>query len=362
VLGRSKPQPTSGWAARARDPLLLAVATSHIRTETLPPAAAPPARMGVRVSILIPVLNSFMLFAAAPHSLDGVRMNAHENARVARLQRALERRRNEGGAPGADGRLGVTTAAAGRIFEAHDGLTVDRVVRAMTCWPVSRDSASAASRGAERSTTVPKRSARTPLVETRRAGVALAAPAAVMLLVTTAVAQNLVRRRRWDSAPSRARRIARGALVAGVRIVRLAVPGVIATVRARLRRAPSIPIARSDARGRVRPPNVSATLDRAARGRAVPVNASSAAGGWAHERPRIKALARELYVEAEFRDRSVGTVKGFAIAFARREHRRGAETYLLVNDPSKPAAVWVKESEIRLRFPAGRPQRSGYEP
>lgn len=68
-----------------------------------------------------------------------------------------------------------------------------------------------------------------------------------------------------------------------------------------------------------------------------------------HVLPRIEAVEGELYVEAEPRDRSVGTVKGFAIALARRKRRRGFETYVLVDDPSKPAAVWVRESEIRLR-------------
>jgi hypothetical protein len=76
----------------------------------------------------------------------------------------------------------------------------------------------------------------------------------------------------------------------------------------------------------------------------------TAAPGRAYARPRIEAVNAELYIEAEPRDRSLGTVKGFAIALARRQHRRGAETYVLVNDPSKPAAVWVRESEIRRRF------------
>jgi hypothetical protein len=72
-----------------------------------------------------------------------------------------------------------------------------------------------------------------------------------------------------------------------------------------------------------------------------------------NERPRIEAVDGELYVEAEPRDRSLGTVKGFAIALARRQRRRGSETYVLVNDPSRPAAVWVRESDIRRRFQGG---------
>src|SRR4051794_33351113 len=92
------------------------------------------------------------------------------------------------------------------------------------------------------------------------------------------------------------------------------------------------------------------------------VRRGRSASGQVHERPRIEALAQTLYVEAMALDRSVGTVKGFAIASACREHRRGSETYLLVDDPAKPAAVWVKDSEIRLRrFLSGRSGRTGYE-
>jgi hypothetical protein len=67
------------------------------------------------------------------------------------------------------------------------------------------------------------------------------------------------------------------------------------------------------------------------------------------EGPLIRALECDLYVEAEPQDRSLGTVKGFAIALASRERRGTAVTYLLVHDPSKPAAVWVKQSEIRVQ-------------
>jgi hypothetical protein len=76
--------------------------------------------------------------------------------------------------------------------------------------------------------------------------------------------------------------------------------------------------------------------------------------------PRIKAVARPLYVEAQPRDRSLGTVKGFAVAFACRKHGRSTETYVLVDDPSKPSVIWVKESEIRLRFMSGRPRSGGH--
>ena len=82
-------------------------------------------------------------------------------------------------------------------------------------------------------------------------------------------------------------------------------------------------------------------------------SAGTSAPGRTDARPRIEAVNGDLYVEAEPRDRSLGTVKGFAIALARQQRGRGSETYVLVNDPSKPAAVWVRESEIRRRSQPG---------
>jgi hypothetical protein len=43
-------------------------------------------------------------------------------------------------------------------------------------------------------------------------------------------------------------------------------------------------------------------------------------------------------------------VRGFAMAFACRQNGGGPERYFLVEDPSKPAPVWVSETEVRLEY------------
>jgi hypothetical protein len=145
--------------------------------------------------------------------------------------------------------------------------------------------------------------------------------AATVVLATTAYPRGLVRWSRWNRAKSAATRLATGAITG---------PG---------RRAGA------------------AVMDDAAAERGAAVDPR----GRAYERPRVQALTLDIYVEAQPRDRSIGIVKGYAIAVARREHRRGIETYLLVDDPSKPAAVWVKASEIRLRSAGTRPRAPGHE-
>jgi hypothetical protein len=156
--------------------------------------------------------------------------------------------------------------------------------------------------------------------------------AAATLLATATSARNVARSRRWE------------------------------TIRGRVSAALPISAAGANVRLGARAQNRTGTHEGLALGSAAPINGHGVARGRVYQRPRIEALACDLYVEAESRDRSVGAVKGFAIAFACREHRRGAETYLLVDDPSKLGAVWVNESEVQLRSVAAQPRGREREP
>lgn len=186
--------------------------------------------------------------------------------------------------------------------------------------------------------------------------------AAVTLLATATLARNVARSRRWETIRKRARRRTFGALLGRARSAGHAVRDVIATTCARVPAPPPISAAGANVRRGAPAPNRMGTHEGLALGSAASINGHGVARDRANQRPRIEGLACDLYVEAEPRDRSIGAVKGFAIAFARREHRRGAETYLLVDDPSKLGAVWVKESEIQLRSVAAQPRSHEREP
>jgi peptidoglycan hydrolase-like protein with peptidoglycan-binding domain len=63
--------------------------------------------------------------------------------------------------------------------------------------------------------------------------------------------------------------------------------------------------------------------------------------------PDLVPIGRDLYLEGESDDEQVGTFSGHALATALPGRRGASEARFLIDDPRKPAPVWVRSSELR---------------
>jgi DNA invertase Pin-like site-specific DNA recombinase len=225
-----------------------------------------------------------------PELAQGVGMGDKPSAAVRHVQRVLASRGYSLGRPGVDGRFGPLTDAAVRLFQSDRGLVADGIVG-----PKTRKAVSRAERGGQRPssngrTSTGKKKPTTPEVVTSSPPAAQSAP---------------------QSNGNDSQGIDAGWLVA-IALVAAFCAAMAASVVRRPGRRP--------------------------------------AGG-----PTVAPLAQELYLEGLSADERVAEFRGNALATTVTnepgEPPGPGQTWYLVDDPRKPAPVWVSDADV-LRSPS----------
>ena len=237
----------------------------------------------------------------APVLEQGSGLGTAPSASVRRVQRILERRGFDLGPPGVDGRFGPRTAAAVRRMQSRYGLVADGVVG-----PKTRRLLSLLARTSRPSRTTQRpQPARPPQQSTP--------PATTQ---PTPRPQTQTQPQTTPAPPAQTTGPAAAARGDGADTT---VPIVIAGLAAALAAA-ALAVAVSRTRGR---PDTGA--------------------------PVLAAIDRDLYLEGETERAGIGSFRGFALAtaVAGDDAEDQGQARYLVDDPRKPAPIWVQGDEIR---------------
>lgn len=235
----------------------------------------------------------------------GAGLGAAPNAGVRRVQRILQRRGYDLGPTGVDGRFGPFTAAAVRRMQSRYGLLADGIVGPKTRRLLSLLAPSAATRARRPRSTQPSQPKQS--TPPRQSTPPATAPQPAAPPATTPQPQP---QQQTTASPQRA-----------------AAPG-----------SKTLPIVLAA---------LAALLAATALGVALTRNRRRPGGGGGA--PMLATITRDLYLEGTSDRPGTGSFRGFALATAvppdAADDPRRAR--YLVDDPRKPAPIWVEGAEIR---------------
>ena len=263
---------------------------------------------------------------------EGVGMGAAPSTRVRRVQRILDRRGFDLGPPGVDGRFGPLTAAAVRRMQERYGLTADGIVGPKTRQLLRLLAAASRSARRPRSQQLPRAPRRSTTPTPRQSQ-----PPTPRQSQTPTPRQSQAPTPRQSTTPRQS-----------------AAPHPAAPPQATTRRqttsAPESPMGASatDQGTGTTLPTLLAALAVLLAGGALAVAIRRGRPGSART-PAMAAIDRDLYLEGQSDDPDVGRFGGFALATAvpRDAADDPREARYLVDDPRKPAPVWVRGRDIR---------------